>query len=75
MATVSVTAQVVLDERPVRRAGIILSPGHAPFANLSGPEAAALMKVGVRVIRGPDWKWGDQVKVLNLTFILFDIRV
>lgn len=58
---VCATAQVVLDERPVRRAGIIISPGHAPYANLNGPEAAALMKVGVRVVRGPDWKWGDQV--------------
>ena len=26
-----------------------------------GPELAALMKVGTRVARGVDWKWGDQV--------------
>ena len=25
-----------------------------------GPELAALMKVGTRVVRGKDWKWGDQ---------------
>lgn len=28
---------------------------------LSGPELAALMKLGTRVVRGADWKWGDQV--------------
>lgn len=27
----------------------------------SGPELAAMMKIGTRVMRGPDWKWGDQV--------------
>ena len=27
---------------------------------LTGPELCALMKVGVRVKRGMDWKWGDQ---------------
>ncbi|XP_028301238.1 E3 ubiquitin-protein ligase HERC2 isoform X2 [Gouania willdenowi] len=26
----------------------------------SGPELAALMKIGTRVMRGVDWKWGDQ---------------
>ena len=26
-----------------------------------GPEMARMMKVGTKVIRGPDWKWGDQV--------------
>ncbi|XP_042145750.1 E3 ubiquitin-protein ligase HERC2 isoform X2 [Ixodes scapularis] len=26
----------------------------------SGPELAAMMKIGTRVIRGADWKWGDQ---------------
>ncbi|KAG7252824.1 hypothetical protein CRUP_007697, partial [Coryphaenoides rupestris] len=26
----------------------------------SGPELAALMKIGTRVMRGLDWKWGDQ---------------
>ena len=26
----------------------------------SGPELAQLMKVGTRVMRGVDWKWGDQ---------------
>lgn len=28
---------------------------------VSGPELAAMMKIGARVVRGVDWKWGDQV--------------
>ncbi|XP_043204412.1 E3 ubiquitin-protein ligase HERC2-like [Amphibalanus amphitrite] len=31
-----------------------------PQYQLSGPEMAALMKIGTRVVRGEDWKWGDQ---------------
>ncbi|XP_050303138.1 E3 ubiquitin-protein ligase HERC2 [Anthonomus grandis grandis] len=27
---------------------------------LKGPELANLMKIGTRVVRGADWKWGDQ---------------
>ncbi|KAK7097783.1 E3 ubiquitin-protein ligase HERC2-like isoform X3 [Littorina saxatilis] len=27
---------------------------------LSGPELAAMMKIGTLVVRGVDWKWGDQ---------------
>lgn len=27
----------------------------------SGPELAVMMKIGTRVMRGVDWKWGDQV--------------
>ncbi|KAJ8985747.1 hypothetical protein NQ317_014400 [Molorchus minor] len=27
---------------------------------LSGPELASYMKLGTRVVRGADWKWGDQ---------------
>ncbi len=29
----------------------------------SGPELANMMKIGTRVMRGLDWKWGDQVRV------------
>ncbi|XP_060526978.1 E3 ubiquitin-protein ligase HERC2 [Cylas formicarius] len=29
-------------------------------SSLSGPEVANLMKLGARVVRGVDWKWGDQ---------------
>ena len=28
--------------------------------NLSGPEIAKRLQVGTRVVRGKDWKWGDQ---------------
>lgn len=30
---------------------------------LTGSEMARMMKIGTRVVRGPDWKWGDQVGV------------
>jgi len=29
---------------------------------VSGPELAARLKIGTRVVRGVDWKWGDQVQ-------------
>lgn len=29
-------------------------------ANLTGPELTKLMKIGTRVVRGLDWKWGEQ---------------
>ncbi|XP_023218340.1 E3 ubiquitin-protein ligase HERC2-like isoform X1 [Centruroides sculpturatus] len=31
-----------------------------PLPPLSGPELASMMKIGTRVVRGVDWKWGDQ---------------
>ena len=27
---------------------------------MTGPQIAALLQVGTRVMRGKDWKWGDQ---------------
>ena len=27
---------------------------------MNGPDMAKMMKIGTRVVRGPDWKWGDQ---------------
>ena len=30
-------------------------------ANFTGPEMVSKLRVGTRVMRGPDWKWGDQV--------------
>ena len=33
---------------------------------LSGPELAAMMKIGTVVMRGVDWKWGDQVCPLSV---------
>jgi len=38
---------------------------------ISGPELAARLKIGTRVVRGVDWKWGDQVEsVLDVFFFL-----
>lgn len=52
----------VLDEGAnVRRSAFASGDAASSATCLSGPEAAALMKIGVRVLRGPDWKWGDQV--------------
>jgi len=31
---------------------------------VSGPELAARLKIGTRVVRGIDWKWGDQVELV-----------
>ncbi|KAK9875132.1 hypothetical protein WA026_005925 [Henosepilachna vigintioctopunctata] len=33
---------------------------HPSKSSLSGPEIARLMKLGTKVVRGADWKWGDQ---------------
>jgi len=35
-----------------------------PAVILTGPELASMMKIGTRVVRGVDWKWGDQVSTL-----------
>lgn len=35
---------------------------------VSGPELAAMMKIGTRVVRGVDWKWGDQVQLIPYRF-------
>lgn len=40
---------------------------HKPKTSaLAGSELAALMKLGTRVVRGADWKWGDQVGFIFL---------
>jgi E3 ubiquitin-protein ligase HERC2 len=36
-----------------------------PAVILSGPELANMMKLGTRVVRGVDWKWGDQVSTIG----------
>ena len=56
------TAQVIFDGGHDRFKGTSVIDGNFVTASLSGSQAAALMKLGVRVVRGPDWKWGDQVK-------------
>lgn len=52
--------QVILDEGVSRRKGAA-GNDNLTAPSLSGSEVAAMMKLGVRVVRGPDWKWGDQV--------------
>lgn len=41
--------------------------------SLSGTDIAALLQIGTRVVRGPDWKWGDQVNfsifLMGITFL------
>lgn len=44
-------------------------------ASLSGPELASLMKIGTRVVRGKDWKWGDQVKITQCFIMFFKITM
>lgn len=36
---------------------------------LYGPELAGLMKLNTKVVRGADWKWGDQVSSSYIVFI------
>lgn len=47
------TVLAVLEEAVAKRKPQPMPP--------SGPELAAMMKIGTRVVRGVDWKWGDQV--------------
>ena len=53
-------------DRPCPMAIIVEEARHhvTSIRNLSGAEMASLMKLGTRVVRGPDWKWGDQVNRL-----------
>ena len=48
----STPIQVILEEPRLKRP--------QQNAALSGRELAAMMKVGAKVMRGADWKWGDQ---------------
>ena len=47
------TVHAILEEPKTKR--------QASSLPLSGPELAAMMKIGTRVVKGIDWKWGDQV--------------
>ena len=38
----------------------------APEYQMTGPEMAALVKIGTRLVRGEDWKWADQVRVTGV---------
>ena len=47
----------------------VTSPQPATATQEEPPTGAALVRriiVGVRVVRGPDWKWGDQVPPINV---------
>lgn len=33
------------------------------LTTIPGPEMSKLLKIGTRVVRGIDWKWGDQVNL------------
>lgn len=41
-------------------------------STLSGSELASLMKIGTKVVRGKDWKWGDQVRYRYYIFLLLN---
>ncbi|XP_074649618.1 E3 ubiquitin-protein ligase HERC2-like [Tubulanus polymorphus] len=47
----STVCAVLEEQRPKRQTQV---------APITGPELASMMKVGTRVVRGVDWKWGDQ---------------
>lgn len=53
------------DETPVLIAALEEDIGTRQNVNVTapptGPRLAAAMKLGTRVVRGKDWKWGDQV--------------
>merc|ERR1719342_1824549 len=38
----------------------MMSRNKSGVSQLSGPDIAKLMKIGTKVVRGADWKWGDQ---------------
>lgn len=43
-----------------------------PVGPASGPDVVPRLLQGVRVVKGPDWKWGDQVRSsLSLPFFSF----
>lgn len=50
-------------------------PSKTPLP-VSGPELSARLKIGTRVIRGVDWKWGDQVEFfVDAFFALSPLRL
>ena len=62
------TVQAVLEEQKPRKP----LPQSVP---ISGPELAAMMKVGTRVVRGLDWKWADQVGTAILLSYIFKLQM
>ena len=39
----------------------MLTKTKSTHSSLTGEELAKLLKIGTRVVRGTDWKWGNQV--------------
>lgn len=50
----------------------ITSPATLSTTVSSGPSLLPYIKPGLRVIRGPDWQWGDQVRYFYV-FKIFSI--
>ena len=60
------------EEEDSSLAAIIDEPKAAkkvPSVPMTGPDVAKRMKIGTRVVRGPDWKWGDQVPYTTLSYL------
>ena len=34
--------------------------------SIAGSNVTSLLTIGTRVVRGPDWKWGDQVNFIYI---------
>ena len=61
------SASVYRDESQEDEDGSVVgAAGDTQQSQVSGPEALARMKAGTRVVRGKDWKWGDQVCTANV---------
>lgn len=50
-------------------------PPVPPVGPASGPEAVPRLIPGVRVVKGPDWKWGDQVRYAYTCMVGVHIHV
>jgi len=74
--SLSVTSEVATAAAaPVNEFHAVLDTGQTKRPKtpllLSGPELASRLKMGTRVVRGLDWKWGDQVASLSFAACVF----
>lgn len=59
----------------------ITSPATLSTTVSSGPSLLPYIKPGLRVIRGPDWQWGDQVsyfyvfKIFSIVFYIHFVKL
>jgi E3 ubiquitin-protein ligase HERC2 len=64
--TPAIAAQGKPKDSKVKDAGVkaiyedVVHKSKPQLVQLTGPELAALMKIGTKVVRGVDWKWGEQ---------------